>query len=253
MNILGQEISKETAAELERIYDHIGHKVDYVPLPLDNPIGFGRADWTTAPNWTVSSVTDLPQHYFEANLLHEHYHLCQIAEGFPRTNTKIIPGISSTDQQAIDTAGGALTSVIFDLDVCDRIAAFGLDSDHFFNVRNQQALKFGLPIGNISRPNKVLFTVRTAGLILQNPTWQVNMILPRFRAQNRQITQRAENLANRIRKLDHSTPLGCFECLVIGYDYLSLWDWQLIRFHDHIFTSHEQAHTFLSSYHQDSM
>ena len=86
--ILDMPISNKTAGEIERIVEHIKHPVIFKPLPINNPIGFGRADFTAYPEWIVYSIKDLPQKYFEANLLHELYHLCQVVECFPTTKTK---------------------------------------------------------------------------------------------------------------------------------------------------------------------
>lgn len=252
MDILGNTVSEKTAIEIGRIQEHIHHKVDFVSLPLDNPIGWGRADWTTSPNWTVRAVTELPQAYFEANLLHELYHLCQVTEGFPLTTTKIQPDISASEQKLIDSAGGALTSVILDLDVCDRIASFGLDSDYFFDHRYQQAMETSFNFDSNLRNAKVSFTVHIAGIILQNSKWQSNLVLGRCQTQNKQLAQRAKNLAKNLKRIDHSTPDGCFKCLVAGYDYLGIWDWQNIDYRGLQFTSSEQANTFLLSSHLDS-
>lgn len=245
MEILGKEISEKTATEISRILEHINHDVDFVSLPLDNPIGWGRSDWRTSPNWTVHAVTELPQVYFEANLLHELYHLCQVAEGFPLTSTKNQPSISATEQKRIDSAGGALTSVILDLDVCDRIASFGLDSDYFFDHRYKQAMKISFSFDSNLRDAKVALTSHLAGIILQNSKWQSNLVLNRCQTQNRHLAQRARNLSRILKRIDHSTPEGCFLCLVAGYDYLGIWDWQIIDYRGHRFVSHEQVNTFL--------
>lgn len=252
MDILGKTVSEKTAAEINRLIEHIQHKVDFVPLPLDNPFGWGQADWYTSPNWTVRIVTELPQAYFEANLLHELYHLCQVAEGFPLTSTKDQPDISIPQQKLIDRAGGALTSVILDLDVCDRIVLFGLDSDYFFDDRYKKAMETSFSFDSNLRDTKISLTVHLAGIILQNSTWQSNFVLNHCLAQNKLLAQRAKNLAKTLKRIDHSTPEGCLKCLVAGYDYLDIWDWQNIDYQGLQFTSSEQANTFLLSSHPDS-
>lgn len=251
MEILGKNVSEKTATEISQILEYIHHEVDFVPLPLDNPFGWGHADWTTSPNWTVCAVTELPQAYFEVNLLHELYHLCQVTEGFPLTSSKNQPGISASEQKLIGRAGGALTSVLLDLDVCDRITSFGLDSDYFFDHRYKQAVETDLNFDFNLRNIKVFFTVKLTGMILQNSKWQSNLILNRCQTQNKYLAQRAKSLARTLKRIDHSTPEGCFKCLVSGYDYLEIWDWQIINYRGLSFTSSEQANTFLLSFHPD--
>lgn len=252
MDILGKTVSERTAAEISRILEHIHHKVDFVPMPLDNDFGWGQADWITLPNWTVRAVTELPQAYFEANLLHELYHLCQVAEGFPLTSTKNQPDISASEQKLINRAGGALTSVIHDLDVCDRIASFGLASDYFFDNRYKKAMETSFYFDANLRNVKVSFIVHLAGIILQNSKWQSNLVLNRCLTQNKHLAQRAKNLAKTLKGIDHSSPEGCFKCLVAGYDYLGIWDWQIIDYRGIQFISSEQANTFLLLSHPDS-
>lgn len=252
MQILWNEVSENVAAEITRIFNYIGHDVDFTPLPLDNPIGFGQADWTTSPNWTVRSVTDLPQPYFEANLLHELYHLCQIFEGYPTTQTKTLSDLSSQEQEQLDNSGRALTSMILDLDVCDRIHRFGLNSDYFFNLRYNQAKSISFENIDWPRSIDVRFTVNLAGIILQNEKWQSNEILRLCRQQNKRLAQRAEGLSKRIKRIGHSSPLECFQCLIEGYDYLDLWGHQMIEFQNPCFYSREQVNTFLKCFHSDS-
>ena len=248
MNILGRDISEKTAAELERIYDHIGHTVEYVKITPNDQIGFGRADWTADPCWKVYSVTNLSLHYFEVNLLHEHYHLCQYVDGFPMTTTKELSNTSISDYATIRSLGGHISSVILDLDVCDRIDELGLDSNFFFEARYQQAMKYDFRLHGTYRPEDILVTVSVAGIILQNTKKQIKHVLKHCQEQNAALAERAVALANLIREHDHRTPFGCFKCLVAVYDYLNVWRWQEIEFYGHVFASHEDASTFLASY-----
>jgi len=253
--ILDMPISDKTAGEIERIVEHIKHPVIFKPLPINNPIGFGRADFTAYPEWIVYSIKDLPQKYFEANLLHELYHLCQVVECFPTTKTKKQPNLNQHDQSFLDGLGGFISSLILDLDVCDRIDSFGLNSNYFFDKRYNQAMSF--PLDETLDPKKhkdsfISMTVRIAGIILQNKRWQSDNVVKHFQSKNPLIVQKAKRLANKIKKCDHNTPLGCLECLITIYDYLDIWSWQLIHFQDNELATSEQAHNFLTQFHLDS-
>lgn len=251
MIILGKEVSEQTATEIERIFTHLPCQVDFKPLPLDNPFGWGRSNWLTKPKWTVLSVTELPQRYFEVNLLHELYHLCQIAEGFPQTAPKDFSEPLNQEQELLRNASRGLISVILDLDVCDRISAFGLDSNFFLDSRYKQAKESSFQVPPTVADVTVKLTIFLTGFILQNNIFQVNDILRRCEAQNPFVVYRAQELASMVKAYDHNTAMGCFECLVACYDYLNLWNWQYIEFRGTQFISSKQAKTFLSGSHHN--
>lgn len=248
LEILGRTLSEKTSEEITRILGYIQHSVVFKPLHRQNPYGFGRVDYFSGPDWVVYSVVDIPQPAFEANLLHELYHLCQIIEGFPLTSTKTL--FSRQEEQAlINNAGGAATSIILDLDVCDRIEKFGLNSDYFFDTRYHQALTSPVPEKINTRDAFVFTTVRLAGIILQNSRWQSNKVIQRYQSKNIQLVRKSHGLASRIKKCGHSTPEECFRCLVASYDYLDIWNWQEINFQGFLIQSSEQAKSFLSRFH----
>ena len=196
----------------------------------------------------------MPQKSFEANLLHELYHLCQVVECFPTTETKVQPNINQHDQSFLDGVGSVIVSLILDLDVCDRIDSFGLNSNYFFDKRYNQAMSFHLDETLDPKKHKdsfVSMTVRIAGIILQNKRWQSNNVFKHFQPKNPLIVQKAKRLANKIKKCDHNTSFGCLECLITIYDYLDIWDWQLIHFQNNELATSEQAHNFLTQYRQN--
>ncbi len=239
--ILGKHISEKTVAEIERIVGHIQHQVVFERLEDENGVRFGQADWITFPHWTVRSVTDIPQHAFEANLLHELYHLCQVVEGFPQTATKNFPGVSA--------AGSILTSVILDLDVCDRIERFGLSSEYFFNRRYQQAMSQTIRFEITNRDDFVSMAICIAGIILQNNERQAREVCQHYQARNPRLVRKTRGLASTIKRTGNSTPEECLKSLAASYDYLDIWDWQLINFQGYTFLSSEQVSTFLSESH----
>lgn len=244
--ILGRDISKKTALEIERILNYIQHPVVFQELPEYNPHGFGCANWFAEPNRIVSSVTNLPQPAFEANLLHELYHLCQYHDGFPMTRTKIQPWLSQNDQNFLNGIGAAAASLILDLDVCDRIKNFGLSSGYFFDTRYHQAMSFHFD-QLTHRDDKVSMILHIAGLILQNDQWQARNVIQHYQAKNKYITQKANGLAKKLKKCDHNSPEGCFKCLTVMFDYLGIWDWQTITFLGQDFPDSQAANTFLDN------
>lgn len=240
--ILGKKLSEKTAAEIERIIGHIQHQVVFERLEDENGIRFGQADWTTSPHWTVRSVTDIPQLAFEANLLHELYHFCQIVEGFPKTATKDFPWVSA--------AGSILTSVILDLDVCDRIEKFGLSSEYFFNRRYKKAMSQNIRFEITNRDDFVSMTIHIAGIILQNNERQAREVCQHYQTRNPRLVRKSRGLASTIKRTGHSTPEECLKSLAESYDYLDIWDWQLINFQGYTFLSSEQVSTFFSESHR---
>lgn len=244
--ILGRDISEKTAVEIERICNYIQHPVVFNELPENNPYGFGRADWFAEPNWIVFSITNLPQPFFEANLLHELYHLCQYYEGFPMTQTKVQPRLSPKDQGFLDRIGSASASLVLDLDVCDRIKKFGLSSGYFFDIRYHQVMSFHFDRLTY-RDDQVSMILRIAGIILQNDPWQARNVIQHYHSKNKYITQRAQKLASRIKRYDHNSPKGCIKCLTVMYDYLKIWDWQTITFRGAVFPDSQAANTFLGN------
>lgn len=244
--ILGREISEKTATEIERISNYIQRSVVFQELPENNPHGFGFANWFAEPNRIVSSITNLPQPFFEANLLHEMYHLCQYHEGFPMTQTKIQPLLTPKDQGFLDEIGSASTSLVLDLDVCDRIKNFGLSSGYFFDVRYHQAMSFHFDRLTF-RDDQVSMILRIAGIILQNDPWQARNVIQHYQSKNKYITQSAQKLSAKLKKCDHNSPEGCFKCLTVMYDYLKIWDWQTITFRGAAFPDSQAANTFLGN------
>ncbi len=252
MDVLGKTVSERTETEIVRILRYLPRPVIFQPLQEDNSHGFGCADFTASPNWIVYSVTYLPQESFEANVLHELYHLCQITEGFPTTSTKQQLQLDEHDQNFLNRLGRTISSVILDLDVCDRISGFGLSSEYFFNARYKRLMSYELTEKITRRDSKVSMSIILAGIVLQNQRWQANEVFRRFQSTNPQVVQRAKKLASRIKKCEYNTPEGCFRCLATVYDYLDIWDWQQIHYQGLTFDSSEEVDKFLSRYHQDS-
>ena len=250
LEILGRTISERTSEEIERILSYIQHPVIFKPLQNQNPYGFGRSDYLSEPDWIVYSITDIPQPAFEANLLHELYHLCQVKEGFPLTSTKVLFN-NKEEQTLINRVGGAVASTILDLDVCDRIGKFGLTSDYFFNIRYRQALAYHVPERIDSRSVFVFTAVRLAGIILQNNRWQSNEVIQHLQSENIRLVRKGKGLASTIKRIGHDSPEKCFRCLIASYDYLDIWNWQEINFQGFFIQSSEQAKTFLSHFRQD--
>ncbi len=249
--ILDHQISSKTSSEIERIIKYLNHSVIFQPLSANNAIGFGRADYTTSPHWTIYSLVDLPPRAFEANILHELYHLCQLVEKFPTTSTRIKPNATSIENNEFGQAGSVYASVILDLDVCDRLSKFGLSSEYFFDSRYKQAMSCQIKSEITDRCYFVATAMRIAGIILQNNKIQVQNVLAHFKSKNPRLVHCAKSLANKIKKVDYHTPDGCLQSLSITYDLLDIWDWQFINYKDSSFTSSEQVHTFLLQNHPD--
>ncbi len=245
--ILGRDVSQSTAKEIERIESYINHSIRFEYLPEDNPHGFGYADFLAEPDRIVHSVTNLPQSAFEANLLHESYHLCQAHDGFPTTSTIPQPDLNKNDYEFLCRIGSASASTILDLDVCDRIKSFGLSSEYFFNVRYQQAISLNLE-KLTHRDDRVSVTIRLAGIILQNSRFQSQNVIKHYQVNNQNITRKAQKLASKIKRCNHNTPIGCFECLTAMYDYLDIWDWQAIIFQDMVIQDSGLANKILEQY-----
>ncbi len=248
--ILERTISEKTSIEIQRIIEYLPCSVVFKELPDDNQYGFGYSNPYSKP-MEVASITSLPQPAFEANLLHELYHLCQYVEKFPTTSTKIVPQLSSKDQAFLDVLGSVSASMVLDLDVCDRISALGLSSGYFFDIRYKNAMSYNYGIIT-DRDSVASMIIRLAGIILQNSKWQSKNVLEHYQSKNPYIVQRAKSLATKIKKHDHSTPEGCFKCLAVMYEFLDIWDWQIIQFHGQQFFSNAQVNTFLSQCHLDS-
>lgn len=244
--ILGRHISEKTSSEIARIIDEIQCTVVFQELPEDNSHGFGYCNWFAKPDKIVASVTSLPQLAFEANLLHESYHLCQHHENFPMTSTKRQKNISAHDQDFLDRIGTVSSSLVLDLDVCDRIDNFGLNSAYFFDIRYRQAMSFHFE-QLTRRDDQVSMVLRIAGVILQNSRRQSMEVCQHYQAKNRYIVQKAKGLARIIQRIDHNSPEGCFKCLTAMYDYLNIWDWQEIFFRGQVFRDSQAANTFLDS------
>ena len=250
--ILSHTISPKTSEEISRIVTYLNHTVDFKPLPANNSIGFGRTDYTTSPHWTVYSILELPPRVFEANILHELYHLCQVVESFPTTSTRNKPNATLSEKDNFNRLGSLYASVILDLDVCDRISDFGLSSEYFFDIRYKQAMSYHIDYEIVDRCDFISMAMRLAGMILQNNRIQSKNVLDHYKAKNPRLINCAKSLANKIKKIDYHTPVGCLQAISAVYDYLQVWDWQFITYSGQNFTSSEQVHTFLLQSHPDS-
>lgn len=250
--ILGKKISEKTVAEIERIIDYIQHPVTFQEIPEENSHGFGYSNWFAEPIKIVASITHLPQNAFEANLLHELYHLCQHYENFPMTSTKRQTNISRNDEDFLNRIGSMSASLILDLDVCDRIENFGLSSGYFFDVRYRQAMSYHFD-QLTRRDDQVSMILRVTGIILQCSKRQAQEVCQHYQGKNKYIVRKASSLAKKVMGLDHNSPEGCFKCLTVMYDYLNIWDWQEINYSGMVWGDSRAANTFLSSCcHSDS-
>ena len=133
MTILNRPISEKTASIASSIEQSLQLPIVYEASKTDAQHPYaGRVNpFGENGRYTVWLNSTLPQKPFEADLLHELFHIVQIQNGFPSVHNKGNRDFYSHDQAIIQEIGSHLASSILDLGVNQWLETIGYDYSFF--------------------------------------------------------------------------------------------------------------------------
>lgn len=238
MVILGKTVSEKSSKIIADIEQRLKMPVKYVFTDPEKTRSYGYCDWTQPDAYYVACQEQLLSCArkkdinipFETNLLHELFHLCQIEEGFPYTNTKAI-GETLPDMDFHNKMGSQISSSILDLNVDFRLKEHGYFSEYFYGQRVIHAEKHIRKHPDFSDPVQFVYTAM-ALLCLNLSFTQERMepLLCLYNEKSPELINCVHTLSAEVSMIGYNSPESAFRSLVLVFNAFNIFATHSIRF-----------------------
>ena len=235
MEILGIAISDRAVKQIEELCGAFSRQVRYLPIESrSDGGGEGTAGDDRAAYYTVYLEHDPDRHMFEANILHELYHIRQFEAGFPALCNKSSQ-LYISDSDIVEQIGGSIFSCVLDLEVYERLRECRYSDSVFADA--DQLYDSLLKAAEVERSDPddkydfaYLVTIFAKALYLTNPE-QDEKLKEQFKNCPR-IMERSLGMRDMLRSNHPGTPESAVIAMGSMLDMLELWDLFYIRLAD---------------------
>ena len=205
MKILNKRVSQRFASFYAKIVAQIGEPM----LCLTQTPGRGECRFVDE-TCVVSLRTDLSKSGFEAHIAHELTHALQRKEGWPRVVSRY------PDNSPVVEIGIMLVSIVLDLNVEDRLNAWGFDSrwiidEQYRNLKEAVLNENIPPTGTLEWCKSVMMSAYAS---LTQPAKRWNRLKKLFLRRAPHIESKGEELASILRENGWSNPEQALTSLI---------------------------------------